>query len=113
MPGLLAPGARCSAYWYAWQGGLLTGDGDLEFLRCLGLRAWHLAGYYRVPEWPKITEGPFRVLLWPEVIWDIAARQMAEDAARFGEYAYADEAARQPWQPPDGEPGYGYRAAYG
>jgi hypothetical protein len=117
MPGLFPPDVRVTAYQYAWRAGLLTGNGDLEFLRCLGLRAWHLAQYWGVPEWPKIAEGPpenpFYVWLWPEVIWDIACHQMAEDAARFGEFACADEAARQPWQPPDGEPGYGERAAYG
>ena len=104
MPGYLPPDYRCTAYWYAQRAGLLTGNGDLEFLRCLGLRAWHLAGYYGVPAWPKIPEGPFMVLLWPEVIWDTAAFQLAQDAARFGDHAYEDEMARQPWQSPD--PGY-------
>lgn len=100
MPGLLpGPDWRCSAYWYAQHTGLLTGSGDLEFLACLGLRAWHLAGWHQVPCWPKIAEGPFTVWLWPEWVWDLATYQLAEDAARFGDFAYADEAARQPWQP--------------
>ena len=100
MTGLLPPGVRCTAYWYAWRVSLLTGNGDLEFLKALGLRAWHLARWHGVPEWPKIREGPYQVLLWPEWVWDVAARQMAEDAARFGEFAYGDEAARQPWEGP-------------
>jgi hypothetical protein len=86
VTGFLPDSARCTAYWYAWRAHLLTGDGDLEFLRCLGLRAWDLARANAVPEWPKIAEGPFRVLLWPEWVWDIASRQMADDAARYGDY---------------------------
>lgn len=101
MTGFLPEGYRCTALWYAGRAFLLTGNGDLEFLQCLGLRAWTLARWHGVQPWPKIAEGPYQVWLWPEWVWDVASHQMAEDAARFGDWAMTDEAARQPWQSPE------------
>jgi hypothetical protein len=86
MPGFLEPGVRCTAYWYAWRAHMLTGDGDLEFLACLGLRAARLARQSGVPPWQTL-EGPYLVHQWPEWVFDVASRQMADDAARFGDYA--------------------------
>jgi hypothetical protein len=67
---------RCSAYWYAQQARLLTGTGDLEFLRELGLAAWHIGWFERGLEVIKVPEGPpgnqFFVCLWPEEIWEEA-----------------------------------------
>jgi hypothetical protein len=85
VTGYLPPGWSCTAYWYAGRAGMLTGDGDLEFLRCLGLRAAGLARWHRLPVW-QVPEGPFTVHMWPEWVWDVTVRQMAEDGARFGDY---------------------------
>jgi hypothetical protein len=87
----LAPGVRCSAYWYARRGGMLpygiTDPDDLEFLRDLGLRAARLARWLGVAEW-LVWEGPpgnqFLVHTWPEEIWNHVASAMANEAAEHG-----------------------------
>jgi hypothetical protein len=85
MTGFLpGPEWRCSAYWYAARAGMLTGD-DLEFLRCLGLRAARLARWHGIPP-QAVPEGPYLVHMWPEWVWDVTVRQMADDGARFGEW---------------------------
>lgn len=81
---LLPPGCRCTAYWYAWQSRLLTGD-DLGFLTELGIRAARVARWEGIPPW-QIPEGPYWVHMWPEQIWDRAAGQMADEAARYGDW---------------------------
>lgn len=80
---------RCSAYWYALHAGLLTGDGDLEFLRCLGLHAARLARWHGIPPW-QVSEGPYLVFMWPEWVWDVTADAMAQSAAQHGDYASLD-----------------------
>jgi hypothetical protein len=82
-PSLLPPGARCTAYWYAQHAGMLTGDGDFEFLRALGLAAWRIAGRHRLPE-AKVPEGPYLVHQWPEWCWSQAADRIAEWTAEHG-----------------------------
>lgn len=82
---MLPPGCRCSAYWYASQARLLTGSGDLEFLTELGIRAARMARWEGIPPW-QVIEGPYWVHMWPEHIWSRAADQMAEEAARHGDY---------------------------
>lgn len=91
MPGFLPPGCFCTAYWYAQRAGLLTGNwpADLDFLACLGLRAERLARAHRVPYW-TVPEGPYRVHMQPEWIWDLALAQMREDAERYGTWQAGD-----------------------
>jgi hypothetical protein len=84
----LAPGQRCSAYWYAAAARLLTGSSiwdDLDFLKELGLRAARLARWEGIAPW-QVPEGPYWVHMWPEHVWDQAAGQMADEAARYGDY---------------------------
>ena len=85
MTGLLPPGMACSAYWYAASARLLTGDGDLDFLRCLGWHAVRLARWHGIPGW-QVPEGPFLVWMWPEWVWDTAVDAMAQAAAESGSY---------------------------
>lgn len=97
---LLPPDYRCSAYWFALHGGLMTGDwpGDLEFLRELGYRAACLARWHGIPPW-FVIEGPFvnpGVHSWPEWVWCQVADAMAGHAADHGDYG------------PPYPPGHGY-----
>lgn len=94
MTAFLPGQVRCTAYWYAQRARLLTGNGDLEFLRELGLRAWYLAGRHGIPYW-RVPEGPYWVHTWPEWVWAATADAMAQAAAgQHGDYG-----------PP---PGHGY-----
>lgn len=86
MTGLLPPGMRCSAYWYALRSGLVSGSGDLDFLRCLGWHAARLARWQGIPPW-QVPEGPYLVFMWPEQVWDAAWAVMARAAAQHGDYA--------------------------
>lgn len=87
MTGLLPDNQiRCTAYWYAASARLLTGNGDLDFLSCLGLHAARLARWHGIPAW-QVPEGPFLVWMWPEWIWDATVTAMADAAAGHGDYA--------------------------
>lgn len=88
---------RCTAYWYSWQAGTLTGHwpSDLEYLRELGWHAAGLARSYRIPPW-GCDEGPHWVHMWPEWVWARTTDQLANHAAEYGSYC------------PDGPGGHGY-----
>lgn len=73
MAGLLPAGMRCSAYWYAQARGLPL---DLPYLKALGLTAWRIAAWEGLAEW-QVPEGPYRVHMWPEPVWDAAANGVA------------------------------------
>ena len=73
MTGLLPPGMRCSSWWYAMHRGLPQ---DLAYLKGLGLAAARLARWEGLEEW-KVPEGPDQVHMWPERIFDEAARHPA------------------------------------
>jgi hypothetical protein len=77
----------CTAYWYAFHGGMWTGDwpSDLEFLRELGYRAAARAHWHGVPE-RRVPEGPHWVHQWPEWIFAQTADAMASHAAEHGDY---------------------------
>lgn len=114
VTGLIAPDQRCTAFWYCRARGLPE---DLETRRELGLRAWRVACWYGVPYWPKIAEGPFNVLLWPEWVFDVAAADMnafygrQEQPFPGEDYQVRSQVARA-WQLDQGyqedEPGPGY-----
>ena len=97
---LLPPGYRCSAYWFCWQAGLLTGDwaADLEFMRELGWHAAVLARAWRIPPW-CCDEGPFWVNTWPEQVWSVTADAMMDRAAEHGDMTPA-------WSTPPPSGGY-------
>lgn len=87
MSSYLPPGMRCTAYWYAQRAGMMpygiTDPDDIEFLRVLGARAALRARWYGYPEW-LVPEGPFRVHMWPEHVWDEVALAMANETAEHG-----------------------------
>ena len=73
MVGLLPPGCRCSAFWYAQARGLPQ---DLDYLKALGLTAWRMATWEGLAEW-RVPEGPYWVHMWPERIFDAASLGLA------------------------------------
>lgn len=101
MSSYLPPGMRCTAYWYAQRAGMMpygiTDPDDIEFLRVLGARAALRARWYGYPEW-LVPEGPFRVHMWPEHVWDEVASAMANETAEHGVW---DQPAHGYWESGD------------
>lgn len=76
MAGLLPPGMRCSAWWYARARGLPQ---DLGYLMSLGLTAARMARWEGLEDWQVPERHPdgvtYLVHQWPERIWDAASSQ--------------------------------------
>ena len=84
MAGLLPPGLRCSAWWYARARGLPQ---DLDCLMQLGAVAAGMARWEGLEPWQVPERHPdgitYLVHMWPERIWDAAANGV-QAAARAG-----------------------------
>lgn len=78
MAGLLPPGMRASAWWYAQHRGLPQ---SLGYLKSLGLTAVRMARWEGLEEWRVPERHPdgvtYLVCMWPERIWDAAAQNPA------------------------------------
>jgi len=87
MSGLLPPGMRASAWWYARHRGLPQ---DLEYLKALGLTAARMARWEGLEEWRVPERHPdgtvYLVCMWPERIWDAAAQNPAPRETEFWSY---------------------------
>lgn len=88
MTGLLPPGMRCSAWWYAQHRGLPVSMG---YLKSLGLTAARMAFWEGLEPWQVPERHPdgvtYLVYQWPERIWDAASAQpqMAEPGHGYWE----------------------------
>jgi len=78
MPrGIIEPGMRCTAYYYATQRGLPV---TMCYLLELGLRGARAARWLGIPQ-ATLREGFLVVNAWPEQAWHEAAASIARDPA--------------------------------